>query len=209
MKMRRRIVLGSTVAALLLSGAILLSGAARKQEALPVRGTIGEFLLTDSTGNAFGSDQLKGRICVADFIFTRCDGLCPLLTKEMKKLHETFANNPAVQLVSVTVDPEFDTPEVLAEFARHNDIDTGNWHLLTGTREAIRSFMVEECMIGMPDDPLLHSDRLVLWDQEMRIRGYYPLSDPEAQGSLAKDISRLLRASRDSRTTHQPLDDQP
>ena len=196
--------MGSTVGALLLSGLILLAVAGRKPEPLPVFGSVPEFSLTDSTGSRFGSEQLQGKICITDFIFTRRDGLCPLLTEEMARLQKTFASDSTVQLVSVSVDPEYDMPSVLAEFARHNNVNTRSWHLLTGKRELIRKFMVDGCRIGMPEDPLLHSDRLVLWDAQLQIRGYYPLSDPESGTNLTRDVTRLLRENRIPRNSPTP-----
>lgn len=189
----QRLILGSTLGALFISGTVLLTIAARKNSGpLPVYGTLPEFALTDSTGAEFRSERLGGKVVIADFMFTDCRGICPMLTREMTRLQKMFAGNPSLELLSVSVDPENDSPAVLAAFAKENDIDTANWHLLTGDRSSVREFIIQGCKIGMPDEPLHHSDRFVLWDSQGRIRGYYSLSHPDSLKKLIRDTTRLL-----------------
>ena len=160
---------------------------------LPVFGSVSGFQLTDSQGRAYQAEQLEGKVTIADFFFTSCNGICPVLTRQMSSLQRRFEGSPEFQLVSITVDPENDTPETLAAYASDNHLLLENWALLTGTRTDIRSLLFEQLKIGLPDDPLTHSDRLVLLDTDLKIRGYYSLSDSDSLQDLRKDAARLLQ----------------
>lgn len=162
-------------------------------EPLPVLGSVSGFQLTDSNGKAYEADQLAGKVTIADFFFTSCKGICPVLTQQMSSLQKRFEGSPEFHLVSITVDPKNDTPETLAAYANENSLKLKNWDLLTGSREDIRGLLFDQLKIGLPDDPLTHSDRLVLLDPDLNIRGYYSLSDPASLQKLRKDTSRLLQ----------------
>lgn len=163
----------------------------KNRKPLPILGQMTEFELTNSTGEAFKASHLKNSVWVSNFIFTTCQGICPLLSKEMVRLQKRFQGK-GLNLVSISVDPENDTPEALRSFAKRFDANTSNWHFLTGERKTIKNILEKNFKIGFSDNPLHHSDRFVLVDQNFKIRGYYSLSDKESLTRLVSDVSRLV-----------------
>ena len=193
----RRLRLATALLAAALAGA-----ATACRGALPVLGAVPPFTLTERAGTPLGTRDLAGHVWVADFIFTRCPDFCPALTARMKGLQDVLAApEDAVRLVSITVDPEHDTPEVLRDYATRNGARPG-WLFLTGPREHIASllrdgFRVAYASDGPPESPITHSDRFVLVDRQLRIRGYYHGTDEHDLGRLARDAA-ALRAERPS-----------
>jgi protein SCO1/2 len=155
------------------------------------------FELTDQTGKPFGSADLRGKIWVADFVFTTCPTACPRLTQRMLRVQRRCKNmGDALHLVTFTVDPENDTPERLAEFARAYKADTRRWTFVTGSLEQIEKTVVsgfkmamgkEESSEGSGIFSIFHGERLVLVDAEGNIRGYYEADDDGIE-SLLYDI---------------------
>ncbi len=162
-----------------------------KQPTLPVLGRIQPFTLTDSNGNPFHSDQLRGKVWVANFFFTTCSDICPVLSKEMSSLSRSFGSLEKVSLVSVTVNPEQDTPETLARYAGQFGGVNPNWHFLTGSREAITDLVVNGFKVGDIREPVFHSAHFPLVDADGFIRGYYDGTDPEALNRLLQDAAFL------------------
>jgi cytochrome oxidase Cu insertion factor (SCO1/SenC/PrrC family) len=149
---------------------------------VPVLGKLPQFTLTSEDGQAFGSRQLAGKVWAANFIFTRCPGTCPRQTSQMSELQTTLAAQAGwddIRLVSFSVDPEHDTPEVLTAYARQAGADPGHWRFLTGPRDDIWQLSKVGFKLDVgeapPDafSPLFHSSSFVLVDQQGRIRGYY------------------------------------
>ncbi len=144
-----------------------------------------EWELTDPEGNRFGSDDLEGRVYIASFFFTRCKTICPALTRSMRSLQDSLAeqgvDTGAVRLVSISVDPEHDGPEKLQAFAELHGVDPARWTLLTGQRETIRALLEEGFMVGMgelnePTEGLFdiaHSAKFALVDRSGGMRGHY------------------------------------
>jgi protein SCO1/2 len=160
--------------------------------ALPVLGEVPAFRLTERSGDLFGSDDLRGRVWVADFIFTRCPDVCPAVTANMKRL-EAHASGPT--LVSFSVDPVHDDPTVLAGYADRHEAGP-RWKFLTGGREAIAGLLKDGFHVafgdgGPPEAPITHSDRMVLVDETLHIRGYYRGRDPDDLSRLEADLARL------------------
>jgi cytochrome oxidase Cu insertion factor (SCO1/SenC/PrrC family) len=166
--------------------------------ALPVLGTVPPFALVERSRKTMTLADLRGRPWVAAFIFTRCGGICPTMTARMKDLR---TDAPTVDLVSFSVDPEHDTPEVLQAYARQHGLDD-RWWLLTGTTTALHALARDgfklaaaavppEEQQAQGDGPFLHSSRLVLVDGEARIRGYYDSADATALDTLRQDLARL------------------
>jgi protein SCO1/2 len=175
---------------------------ARRQAELPVLGQLPAFSLTERSGRMVTRNDLMGRPWVADFIFTRCTGICPLLSARMAGLQEFLDGRPDVTLVSISVDPQYDTPEVLARYADRHGADPDRWLFLTGEWEAIRTLVGEGFMLGVsrakpgevPDGELVtHSDRLVLVDGEGRIRGFYHGTEDDSVERLEADLERVAR----------------
>ena len=176
------------------AAAVLHRGAAATAHyVLPSYGQVPEFSLTDHAGRAFSRRQLQGQVWVADFIFTRCSGQCPMMTAELQRLGREFARVPSLRLVSLSVDPQWDTPAVLARYAQAAGAKTGRWDFVTGDAAAITRL----CRDGfrLSSDVLTHSTRLVLVDREGHIRGYYESSDAEQRAQLRRDLARLLKGS--------------
>lgn len=178
----------------LIVAALALAGCRAKVD-LPDLGPAPSFALVDQDGEAFTSADLAGRVVVADFIFTRCPHACPMLTARMADV--AAATPPEVALVSFSVDPTFDTPAVLKEFAAGYPIPPERWHLLTGELPQIEA-VAAGFMQGLARDEstpvpdIKHSQRLLLVDADGRLRGMFE-TEPEALDALvtaAKGLSR-------------------
>ena len=154
---------------------------------------VGNFTLTDSNQNLFRFDQLKGKIVVVDFIFTTCQGVCPLMTQNLKKIYEQFRNKTDVAFLSITVNPEYDTPAVLAKYSERLNINPNQWVFLTGPRDVIQTIAVNEFKIGSVDEPVFHSAYFVLVDKQGVARGYYEGSEAAQIQKLVVDIKRLRK----------------
>ena len=175
---------------------IFLFQRAIKVEKLLIYGKVNDFRLLDTQGREFTLKNLKGKVWVADFIFTTCGGICPLMTKNMAALHRSFLPIDSVEMVSVSVNPENDSPAVLAGFARKYHANPTKWHFLTGPREEIKQLAVKSFKVGSVEEPIFHSDRFVLVDQEERIRGYYDGTQQKSINALFKDIATLMKEKR-------------
>lgn len=160
-------------------------------------GTVPEFQFTNQDGQSFGSVQLKGKIWIADFIFTSCPGPCPIISSRMSEMQRPLEDSD-VHLVSFTVDPETDTPEVLRGYAERLKARPGRWDFLTGSESALYSFIKDGFKLAVSDgaDELgvpVHSTRAALVDRRGKIRGYYDLTAPDAVTNLLADTTHLLR----------------
>lgn len=155
------------------------------------------FQLIDQAGKPFALADLKGKIWVASFIFTRCTGPCPLISSRMAELNKMIGRaGKGVELVSFSVDPEFDRPDVLAGYADKLGANPERWKFLTGSKEDIEAVVVKGLLQPLakePDGSPAHSTRIVLVDGEGRLRGYVDGKDPEAVQKLLMDIGDLLR----------------
>ena len=152
---------------------------------------IEDFVFTDNNGNSFGSKDLKGKIHVANFIFTSCTHICPKMTTNMVEVEKKFQNNPNVNLVSFTVTPWLDSPEVLNRYKKEFTLNSENWHFLTGDKNKIyslarKSYFAEE-EIGFTKDStdFLHTEHFLLVDKSLRIRGIY-------NGTLGLEMEQLI-----------------
>ena len=178
------------VAALLCLAA---SSCAWRTNALPVLFDVPEFRLTAQDGQPFDSKALAGQIWVADFIYTTCPGPCPRMSSQMHEVQSAVGALPDVKLVSFTVDPERDTPEVLAAYAKVHRATTGRWYFLTGPVSTLQTLDRDVFKLGNLDASLQHSTRFVLVDRQSRIRGYYETSEPGAISKIIDDIHALAR----------------
>lgn len=160
---------------------------------LPVYYDVPEFELIAQTDQPFHSSILKGKIWVADFIYTTCPGPCPRMTSQMHEVQEAVAGIPDVRLVSFTVDPARDTPPVLAQYAKEHGASQRLWYFLTGPPETLQRLDRDVFKLGNVDATLQHSTRFVLVDRQSRIRGYYETSESGIIQRLIQDISALAR----------------
>jgi len=160
-------------------------------------GTIPSFNLVNQNGKPFSSTQLNGRIWIADFIYTQCPGPCPMISSRMSELQKPLERSD-VQLVSFSVDPEKDSPEVLRGYAEKLKAQPGRWTFLTGNKSAIYALSRDGFKLAASDgseaegEPV-HSTRMVLVDRRGVIRGYYDATAPDAVTKLLADTSHLLR----------------
>ncbi len=170
---------------------------------LPILGIVPAFSLIERTQQPFTHTDLTGSIWVADFIFTHCPGICPLLSQRMSRLQTTLRTKP-VRFISFSVDPERDTPEVLQGYAQRYHADGQRWIFLTGERAAMYPLIQNGFQLSVealaPDDPrlttgepIVHSNRFVLIDSQRRIRGYYRGDDTESMAQLLRDIKTLMQ----------------
>ncbi|HSC43858.1 MAG TPA: SCO family protein [Candidatus Binatia bacterium] len=164
-------------------------------------GSVPEFTLTERDGSIVSLQQLRGKIWVADFIYTSCTDTCPLQSAIMAKLQQEYAAKPDFQLVSFTVDPERDTPQALTSYATKFQADGKRWYFLTGQRDRIvrlveEGFHLAVATVSSDADPagiIGHSPRFVLVDKDARIRGYYDSQESEAFARLKNDIDSLVK----------------
>ena len=179
----------------------------RRRPPLPVYGTVPPFALVERSGRPLSSDDLAGRVWVADFIFTRCRGVCPALTANLGAMlrRRAAAAAPPVTAVSFTVDPENDDPQTLRAYATRFDADALPWLFATGKRSAVEALVHDGFRLAIAElppgeresspEPITHSDRMVLVDQRMQIRGYYHGNDRDAVAKLEDDLSQLTGAA--------------
>jgi protein SCO1 len=162
------------------------------KNSLEMLGKCPDFSFTDQDGKPFTAENLKAKVNVINFMFTTCQGICPTLSIEMKKLQQMFLRQESFSLLSISVDPENDTPVQLKAWAEKNNIDTQHWSMVTSERKNIKDLLEKGLKVGLPDQPQAHSDRFVLLDRENNIRGYYRLGSPETLEKLRVDIFSLL-----------------
>jgi len=159
---------------------------------LPVISKVSEFTLIDQAGAPFSSKALEGKIWVADFIFTSCASVCPVMTTSMVQVQRAFQDDSRVSFVSVSVDPVIDKPEVLDQYAKRHQADPARWHFLTGDNAAIQSLARDQFKLGHAEKPVNHDTHFVLVDGSGQIRGYYFGTEPSSIAALIQDISKLL-----------------
>jgi protein SCO1/2 len=160
---------------------------------LPSLGAVPDFALTDHTGANFDSASiLHGHVWVADFMFTNCPGPCPRMSSQMRQVQTAFEGEP-VKLVSLTVDPARDTPEVLTEYAAYYKATPGVWYFLTGAQATLNHLDQDVFKLGSVDGSLDHSTRFILIDRQSQVRGYYLTSDADAITRLIADAKTLLK----------------
>ena len=166
-----------------------------EQKPLPVIGSIPEFEFIDSEGQSINLNTLKGKVWVADFIFTTCTMACPIMTDNMNTIHKKYKKNDDLRLVSISVYPEYDTPEVLKEYASQYNANTDKWHFLTGKETTVKNVIKNGFKIGDYEDIIFHSEKFALVDKNGMIRSYYNGMKTEDMDKLKKDINRLLKQS--------------
>ena len=164
----------------------------KKPQPLPVLSVVPAFELTSENGAPFGSANLAGKIWVADFIFTTCPGPCPRMSSQMRRIQEMTAALPQVELVSITVNPDVDTPTVLAEYAKRYLANPARWHFLSGKMETLHKLKREGFKLGDVTGNLEHSTRFVLIDRKGRVRAYYATLDGDPVPRVVADVRRLM-----------------
>ncbi len=164
-----------------------------RRSSLEDYGVVPAFTLTAQDGQPFQSGVLAGKIWVADFIYTNCTGPCPRMTSQMREVQDAVLKMPDVKLVSFTVDPARDTPQVLAEYAKTHGARSANWFFLTGPTSTLQMLDRDAFKLGNVDATLEHSTRFALVDRQSHIRGYYDTSESSVITRLIAGIYELAQ----------------
>jgi len=161
-------------------------------------GNVGEFALTEASGKPVTLADLRGKVWIASFIFTHCGGSCPIMTHHLAKAQGELPARDDLKLVSISVDPDRDTPAVLTKYAAENRADRSRWLFLTGGKKEIQRLardafnLAVDATGGTTEEPIVHSSKLVLVDRTGAVRGYYDGLDVEVLHQLMRDVERVL-----------------
>lgn len=178
----------------------------RKQVPDTIYHTIRDFKLRDQHNQDFKFPADSHQITVVNFFFSRCDGFCPAMNKQMKRVAERFGSNSLLRFASISLDPEYDKPEVLAAYAKTLNANSAKWFFLTGDQTAIFKLCKQDFLLDAMPDPqhsgqYIHTSLLVLLDPQKRIRGYYDALSKEQVDKLMDEIKVLIAEELRSRTT--------
>ena len=159
--------------------------------------TIADFSFTNQNGKTITQKDYEGKIYVADFFFTTCGSICPIMTTNMIDVQKAFVNNPKVMMLSHTVTPEIDSVPVLKKYALEKGVIDSKWNLVTGDKKDIyrmarKSYLAVK--LGKPEElyDMVHTENFVLVDAESRVRGFYDGTKKEDIQKLIEDIQWLL-----------------
>jgi protein SCO1/2 len=155
------------------------------------------FKLINQENESFTEREIEGKICVADFFFTSCPGICLEMTNSMADIQKEFINDDEIQLLSHSVTPEKDSVPVLKEYAEEKKVNFKRWKLLTGDKDEIYDlgrkyyFVEEDEGVKRGNDVFLHTENFILIDKQRHIRGIYNGLDPDSMQNLIRDIKVL------------------
>ncbi|QDU63090.1 hypothetical protein Pan216_39650 [Planctomycetes bacterium Pan216] len=191
--------------AMVAGGLIVLIVNAPKPSSLPAAanlpkefGTVPPFALTERDGRTITEKDLAGRVAVVGFIFTRCHESCPMVTGVMAQLRQELPSD--VQFISISVDPRYDKPEVLRQYASNFKADPERWWFLTGERDPVYSLIRDGFKVGVAENPdpkrlpgelVSHTTRLAVVDGQGHLRGYFDTRDPAAIDLLKRKVGAL------------------
>jgi protein SCO1/2 len=164
--------------------------------------TISNFSFINQDGKTVNNLTFNNSIYVADFFFTSCPTICPLMKSEMMRVYRKYINEEKIKLLSHTINPEFDTVERLKEFAKKFNVDSNKWHFVTGDINEIyeigfKSYMVTAAKDSLSPGGFLHSGTFLLVDNNKKIRGVYDGTNKLEVNKLLKDIDILLKENSD------------
>lgn len=190
----------SILLAIVLLAALLIGCSMEPKEPLPILGNIDvPYTFTDQDGTAVSQALFSGKVYVADFFFTSCPTICPLMKSQMLRVYKAFSDQDDILLLSHSIDPEHDTVEVLHDYAQRLEISSNRWHMVTGPKREIYDTAQRYMLAAMEDKQapggFIHSGSFCLVDRKGKIRGYYRGTEEEAVDQLIKDIKRLLNES--------------
>ena len=162
--------------------------------------TIQDFEFTSQLGEVFSTEDIEDKIVVANFFFSTCLTVCPVMTRNLQLVQDKFYDDDEIIIISHTVDPDTDTPEKLYEYAELFSIDQDKWKLLTGQKKEIYRLARNSYQVvatdgdGGPND-FIHSENIMLVDTKKRLRGYYDGTDKKSMEQLLNDIVKLKNES--------------
>lgn len=175
----------------------------QQKEGPPVIREIGSLQVTNQAGTPVKLADLRGRPWAIDLIFTRCPGPCAQLTGVMKTVQERLPATSSAGLLSLTSDPEYDTPAVLKDYARRFGADTDRWQFVTGSPAEVRRLATEELLMVLQDKPteeqtspvdlFLHSTLIVILDGQGRMRSFVEGLEPGAADKIVEILRQLER----------------
>jgi protein SCO1/2 len=176
---------------------LVLGCSSRSVQDIPVLAQLPDFVLVDQDAQSFSRESMAGKLWVSAFVFTHCRSTCPRLTAHMKGLQARLSDVPSFHLLSVSVDPRNDTPDVIKAYMSKNELEESNWRFVTGEEAAIRRLVIDGFRLALGDenaqaagaDDVMHSNAFVLVDEQARVRGYY-----RANNDGIADLERDLRA---------------
>jgi len=186
------------IVALLLGGAVMMFRKSEQRCTMtqPPIAEVPDFSFTTQEGKTLTKADLLGKVWVADFIFTRCAGPCPVMTSHMADLASQVSKTPNVKLVSVSVDPLYDTPAVLQQYANNIHANPMQWYFVTGPVDKISAFTqqgMKQSLVSEPGAMPNHSTRFLVVDQHGMIRSCHDVTDPEMEQKILGEIGSLLR----------------
>ena len=156
------------------------------------------FRFVDQDSATITRETVDGKIYVADFFFTSCRTICPIMKTQMLRVYEQFKDDPDIVILSHTIDPEYDTVGLLKDFAERLGVSSRNWHFLTGNKDSIytiaeKSYFATAMEDDTEPDGFIHSGAFILVDRDQRIRGMYDGTKQEDVDRLIRDIGRLKK----------------
>lgn len=159
---------------------------------------IAPFAFVDQDSAVVTNDTFRDKVYVADFFFTSCRTICPIMKTQMLRVYEATRDMPDVQIISHTIDPEYDTVALLRDFAKRLGVESGRWHFVTGVKDSIykiaqTSYFATALEDKSEPDGFIHSGAFLLVDRQGRIRGKYDGTKEEEVNRLIVDIKKLRR----------------
>ncbi|MGE3805393.1 MAG: SCO family protein [Gemmataceae bacterium] len=173
---------------------------------LPDLGNVPDFSFTERSGKPFARSELEGKVWVASFVFTCCTQACPQVTGSMAELNAEFADQPGFRLVSFSVDPMRDTPEVLGDYAKQFGAADERWLFLTGDQDKLYQLIEKNFHLAVfqntgkertPGNEVTHSSRLMLVDRKGHIRGYFEGRRADDKGNPVSQLPELKQRIRE------------
>ena len=197
------LVWGGIAAVILVIAAAYVRERAQQAKALPVIREVTPFALTNQSGAVATLDSLRGKVWLAEIIFTRCAGPCYAMTKEFAALQKELPPRPDLRFVSLTADPEFDSPEVLRKYQEKFGGDAARWSLLTGPKASLYPLAINGLLLSVDENPagkenvkiddmFIHSTRLVLVDRRGRLRAYFNGDGTQPRAEILGAVNALL-----------------
>src|SRR4051812_16978423 len=169
---------------------------------LPVYTVLRDFALTNQNNTVVTLDDLRGKVWIADIIFTRCPGPCRRMTKDMARLQDLWPKETPLRFVSLTSDPEYDTPAVLKRYAQEYKADTNRWDFLTGTKKQIVDVAVDNLKLTRVEkeerdresvnDLFIHSTIFVIVDKRGQLRATVETDQPDSLTKARTLVEELL-----------------
>jgi protein SCO1 len=174
------------------------------KKSLPVLGepghTAGSFSLVNQDGDTVTAESVRHKVTVAEYFFTSCPSICPVMNKNLKELYDHYGHNPDFVILSHTVDPDRDSVPVLKAYAKRLNVVSPGWQFLTGDKEVLYKGAARDYLLSAGDSvspEFIHTQYVALLDKQRRVRGFYDATDRERVRKLSGDIKRLLAEDSD------------